>query len=208
MAWKEGIMEFTPIPYKKAFKKKDIMATILVAVGFHILINFGLHLVYPFIPHRIAEAYETGMESRGYGKEVWPTLQALLIAPVCEEIVFRGMVLYASFQYLGKKLSLKAARRVANVFQAFVFGVLHGNPIQGVYAIVMGLIFGDLVCCFKRILPAILCHMIFNGLSIYVMKPFATLLSSNGVSYGLVAMIGAIIGMIGLGIIKNSKERT
>ncbi len=201
-------MESRKVPYNKIFTPKNMMAMILITIGLHILIHFGLNLIYPLIPHTMVEGYEAKMESSGYGQDLWPTVFALLIGPIREEIIFRGAVFYYSFQIVRRKMKPQTALMVANVFQAFVFGVLHGNLIQGVFAFIMGFVFGYLAYRFGSILPSILCHMLFNALSAFAMEPLSTMLPQNSIIYGIVMIVGGVAGVLGFGIMKDSKERT
>lgn len=56
-----------------------------------------------------------------------------LFAPVCEEILFRGVILRALQPY-GKKFAILGS--------AFLFGVFHGNLVQSPYAFAVGLVLG------------------------------------------------------------------
>lgn len=81
-------------------------------------------------------------------------LYSVLIGPVCEELIFRG-------------LTLKYAKRampfwVANFLQALLFGVFHMNMIQGVYAFVVGIVLGFICEKSRSIYPSMLFHILFN----------------------------------------------
>ena len=81
-------------------------------------------------------------------------LYSVLIGPVCEELIFRG-------------LTLKYAKRampfwVANLLQALLFGVFHMNMIQGVYAFVVGIVLGFICEKSCSIYPSMLFHILFN----------------------------------------------
>ena len=60
-------------------------------------------------------------------------LYASVLAPVWEELLFRGWIL-RSLQPYGKRFSI--------VCSALLFGLFHGNLLQTPYAILMGLLFG------------------------------------------------------------------
>lgn len=60
-------------------------------------------------------------------------LYAGILAPISEEILFRGLIL-RSFQPYGKKFAIFAS--------AFLFGIYHGNFIQSPFAFVVGLVLG------------------------------------------------------------------
>ena len=54
------------------------------------------------------------------------------IIPVCEEFVFRGIIYMRMRQYSGVNMSI--------VFSALIFGLMHGNLIQGIYAFLLGVL--------------------------------------------------------------------
>lgn len=60
-------------------------------------------------------------------------LYVCLLAPIWEEVLFRGYVL-RSLQPYGKKFAIVAS--------AFLFGVFHGNVVQMPYAFAVGLVLG------------------------------------------------------------------
>ncbi len=60
-------------------------------------------------------------------------LYAGILAPVTEEILFRGVVQRALMPY---------GRRFAIFCSAFAFGIFHGNLLQSPYAFLMGLVLG------------------------------------------------------------------
>lgn len=60
-------------------------------------------------------------------------LYGALIAPVTEEILFRGLV-QSTFRPYGKRFAILAS--------AFLFGMFHGNLVQTPYALAVGLVLG------------------------------------------------------------------
>lgn len=60
-------------------------------------------------------------------------LYASILAPISEELIFRGYILQTLRPY-GKKFAI--------CFSAFLFGVFHGNLLQTPYAFFMGLVLG------------------------------------------------------------------
>lgn len=53
------------------------------------------------------------------------------ISPLAEEIVFRGLIYNRMRKYFGKTLSI--------VVCGFMFGVYHGNLVQGIYGCILGI---------------------------------------------------------------------
>ena len=80
-------------------------------------------------------------------------LYASILAPLFEEILFRGYVLRALRPY-GKRFSI--------VTSAILFGLFHGNLLQTPYAVLMGLVLGYVTVEYS-IVWAMLLHM-FNNL--------------------------------------------
>ncbi len=100
-------------------------------------------------------SYEELMESAGFGNVTLVlVLYSVIIAPISEELIFRGVTM----KYATKAMPFF----LANIFQAFLFGLFHGNVVQGTYAFVAGLFCGCV--CFKggSIYLSILFHMMFN----------------------------------------------
>lgn len=85
-----------------------------------------------------------------------------ILAPISEEILFRGLV-QETVAPFGKKIAIWGA--------ALLFGLYHGNPIQTPYAILVGLVLGY-VSLEYHIGWAILLHM-FNNLVFATVLPEA-----------------------------------
>jgi len=102
------------------------------------------------------------------GKVLW----TVLISPITEELFFRGLM-YNGFLFVGRKLhSKRAFETLVMLFVASVFAVAHTR--SGIYlalTIVAGIVYG--LCRWKSgsVIPAIVCHAVFNGL---VMWTFGT----------------------------------
>lgn len=110
-----------------------------------------LQLVSP----EIMESYGKVMESLGMmSPTVCSVLYTVVFAPVAEELAFRGLtmrILKHAFPFWG-----------ANVIQALLFALLHGNLVQGVYAFLAGLFFGWLLRAYGTLKASILCHLAVN----------------------------------------------
>ena len=83
-----------------------------------------------------------------------------VLAPVCEEVIFRGLTL----SYCRRRVPFG----VANFLQAALFAIYHGNVIQGIYSFVSGLLLGYLVSCSSSIVPAMLTHAFINIWGLYM----------------------------------------
>jgi len=95
-----------------------------------------------------------------YPSDVYIILQLIsvgLVPAFCEELLFRGVVLSNLLPY-GKASAI--------VISSVLFGLMHGNAYQFVYATVAGLIMGSVYVLTDSIWCSILMHMINNTLSI------------------------------------------
>ena len=127
----------------------------------------------------------------GFGRSVMPILESVagdsdtfsmflyasILAPVWEEILFRGYVL-RSLRPFGK--------RFAVLTSAILFGLFHGNLLQTPYALLMGLVLGYITVEYS-VRWAILLHM-FNNL---VLADLLTRLTASWseMAYGMLNML-------------------
>ncbi len=78
----------------------------------------------------------------------------VILAPVFEEILCRGLILNTLHKTMPKWCAI--------VLSSAIFGIIHGNPIQFIYATALGIILGWLYTKFDSIWIPILCHLAFN----------------------------------------------
>lgn len=77
-----------------------------------------------------------------------------LISPLAEEIVFRGLIYNRMRRYFGKMLSV--------VVCGIMFGVYHGNLVQGVYGCILGIAITYSYEWFGSFFAPVLFHAIAN----------------------------------------------
>jgi membrane protease YdiL (CAAX protease family) len=107
-----------------------------------------------------------------------------IAAPVVEELLFRGI-------FMGR-LAKAIPAGAALVLQAVAFGIYHMNPLQSLYAFVLGLLLGYLYLKYKSILVCILCHAVIN------------LIGSNypaALFDGIHPAVGFFVGLIGVAVL-------
>ncbi len=75
-----------------------------------------------------------------------------VLAPITEELLFRGLIQRTMMPY---------GRRFAILVSAFTFGIFHGNLLQAPYAFLVGLVLGYVACEYS-IAWAMVLHMINN----------------------------------------------
>lgn len=100
-------------------------------------ISFLLNLVYIVRPD-VMQNYTKVMESLGSGNpSLFSVFYVVITAPIVEEMLMRGLCLVI----LRKEFPFW----VANIIQAFYFGVIHLNLVQGIYAFLLGMVLGAVV---------------------------------------------------------------
>ena len=97
------------------------------------------------------------------GNEPLGVLSMALVAPLVEEMMFRGAIQ----GYLMRRCSNPWT---AIVVSALVFGVIHMNPVQVVYATLLGLVLGWIYYRTRSLLPVIAGHVLNNSVAVASMK--------------------------------------
>lgn len=109
-------------------------------------------------------------------------LEGIILAPILEEILFRGIILEAFL----KKYDISKAI----LFSALLFGIVHFNPPQILSASISGLILGWVYYRTKSLLPCIFMHFV-NNLLAFAPSIFPKLQESvlfkNGTLYSNIA---------------------
>lgn len=90
-----------------------------------------------------------------------------LVAPVVEEIVFRGAILRRCLEYFSRaqynnKVSEDNSHWIAIAVSALAFAVAHGNMAQGLHAFLLGLLLGWLYYRTRSVIPGIVLHWVNN----------------------------------------------
>lgn len=119
-----------------------------------------------------------------------------IVAPIAEELLFRGVI----YNTLNRKISVKWTI----IIQAIFFGVFHGNLIQGLYATLLGVIFGYVTYKTKSLWPAITMHIVNNLVATIVSYLIGDYLIST-LGYVLFMVIG-IIGIVSLILLIRNKN--
>ena len=133
----------------------------------------------------------------GSGSVIMSIITIGIVAPFAEEFLFRGII----YNTLKKKISIKWTI----IIQAVLFGVFHGNLIQGSYATLLGIVFGYVTYKTKSLWPAVIIHMVNNLIATMFMYVPSTWFNSILV-YVAFLIIGIILITISIKLIKNKNE--
>ncbi|WP_312556747.1 CPBP family intramembrane glutamic endopeptidase [Empedobacter brevis] len=130
-------------------------------------------------------------------------IMVCILAPVFEEIIFRGIILKGM-------LNFNIKPTIAILINGFVFGCAHMNPWQFIGAGILGIIFGIVYYRTKSLFLPILLHFLNNTLS------YSLMLMQGGMEGDVFAQRNYVLigGMTLLGIlsifllIKTTKQKT
>lgn len=121
-----------------------------------------------------------------------------VIAPVMEEIIFRGL-LYKKLIVFGGKAYI--------IFSALMFGMMHPNIYQFIYATILGVIFATVRYFTGKLHYTIILHLVINGLFGGGTPLMIQYLGQTFVAiYSVVAMVVGFVGLV-LGIVWFAKKR-
>lgn len=146
--------DYLPAP-RSVFHPLSLLGILMLVPGMQYLCTYIISFTASLFPHWL-EVYEDLLESAGLDDRITVGLflYSVLLGPISEELIFRGV-------------TLRQARKclpfwAANLMQAVLFGAFHMNMLQGVYAFCFGLILGYVCERGGSIYQSILLHMLFN----------------------------------------------
>lgn len=131
---------------------------------------FGLTIVLSFIAGLIpkADAFQSMFQDLRAGNAAMFFVSISLMAPIAEELFFRGWMLRG---FLANYSATKSIWLTAVIFALF-----HLNPWQAVVALPLGLLFGWLVLHTGSLAPGIIGHFAVNFSASYLIVPFTVLI--------------------------------
>ncbi len=146
------------------YKQKEVITKdTWINIGFVIVITLFLSVALnnlismsPLVS--MSQEYQDANNSF-YGSTIGlELLGAALITPFLEELLHRGVVYGRLRRRMGMVPSV--------LISALVFAVLHFNIVQFVYAFLLGCVFAIFVEKSGRLYPAVLAHVVANGLAV------------------------------------------
>ncbi len=171
---------------------KRILGLALLGIGLQMVLSCILTLVLPLFPALETE-YDQAINSGGTSDfTVIAVLASSIGAPISEELACRGLMLEFSLRAVcpewkpvwrerarcrrarlplpdAAEMEIPPARFwIANAVQAVLFGVLHGNLVQGLYTFGMGMMFGWIFWRTGRLRYSMGLHLALNFSSFFV----------------------------------------
>ena len=133
--------------------------------GFVLLVPLGIcmclgitKLVTIFPIDNIIGSYEKVVDSYNQSSVAFRALVLCILVPIAEELVYRGMFY--------KRLKDYFETTIAAYMAAIVFGVVHMNLVQGLYAFFCALILIYVYEKYKTIIAPIFLHMAVNTMAL------------------------------------------
>ena len=114
---------------------------------------FKLEELFPEHARRLKLIFEGG-------SPLMIIMAVIILGPIFEEIVFRGLVI--------NELKEKMPLVLVIAIQAFMFGVIHGNWLQIAYAAIIGILLGFVAIWTRSVWPSVLIHISMNGTPLLV----------------------------------------
>ena len=176
-----------PKNYPAGFSFHTVVAIVCLAVGLQYICRLVTDLTASVNIEWLTN-YNNLMETAGYDSlSILLIIYTIILAPIVEELTFRGLV----FRYARHALPFW----IANIWQALLFGIIHLNVIQGVYAFTVGLFLGWVCHRGRGIKYSILLHMIFNLFGAVYAGLFSLTMSF---SYNIFLGLGIAITIFGI----------
>ena len=122
----------------------------------------------------------------------------VIVAPIFEDLLFRGVVYRRLRDYLNVPLAV--------IISSAAFGIFHGNIIQFLYAAALGFIFAILYEHYGTVLVPILCHLGAN-LTSEILNYLAPQIWSKGFQPILAIIISGVLLSITMSLVLRKKNR-
>lgn len=149
---------FKKKPLRKTFHLNKISPlSALLAFITGISLNFALNVFMSFVPQKYLEEYSESMDTGNLPIAIY-IIAAVICAPIIEELIFRNFATSALKRSMPVWLSV--------LITSTLFGLVHGQWIQMIYAGALGALLASVFCYSDSIFLSILIHFGFNSVSI------------------------------------------
>lgn len=139
------------------------------------LLAIGMVLPLAWMEEQLPDSWQVNIistEMAGILKTTEGYFVICMLAPLMEEILFRGAMIPALLGWWGKRTSTMKARWAAIATSALLFALAHMNPAQIPHAFIVGMLLGWLYTKTHSIAPGLLIHWINNSAAYVVANMF------------------------------------
>lgn len=182
---------------KQLSESAGLFAGIITSMAFTILLTF---LINAFIGETslnsaVEEAKKLKMS------ELYLFIPAsFIVAPIFEELFFRGILFRRARDRFG---FCNAA-----VLSSLVFGIVHENTAQILFAFVMGILFAYTYEIYQALLPAVLMHMAANVMSFIIsIGTFDVVYTDKSVLFYCVILVCVLVVIYGIYKLGKNKRQ-
>ena len=158
MLW--HLLHFRYIRFSTAYLRKENLPLLFICIPFVYTLMYVMSTATEWInlPNLLEDTF------MDMSHNVVGILSIAIVAPVLEECLFRGAI-------EGHLLSLwKGKPWAAIIVSGIVFGLIHLNPAQVLYASIIGIVLGWLRWRTDSIVPGIVAHILNNSISVICMR--------------------------------------
>lgn len=180
---------------KHNLSPRSFVYTALIIIAFRMIFDNSLTLWIVDIPMPdfINDAFEELAVS-----PIILIISVAIIAPIYEEIIFRGIFL--------KGMAKKMNPTVALVISALFFALVHLNIPQGINAFLLGLVIGAIYLKTESIYLSIFAHFVNNVLAITVSSMYMMIKGKYAMgAHGILFIVGVILLVIAYNGYKQNK---
>lgn len=177
------------VPEKKIDAKriKEWVSAAVATAALGIVVNNVIAMT-PLM--QVSEGFKEANEAFFAGTVVLELLGSCLMIPIAEELLFRGVVY--------KRMRLLSGVKPAILFSALLFGILHVNLVQFLYATILGLLLAFLLEKTRRLSVAVIGHIAANTIAVIRAETgwldFSYQADAAGIGFTLVmAFVAAVV---------------
>ncbi|MBO5069748.1 MAG: CPBP family intramembrane metalloprotease [Roseburia sp.] len=177
---------------------ENILLSVLAASALGIALN-NIIAMTPLI--EFSSGFKQANASFFGGKLLYELLGSCLIVPIAEELLFRGVVY--------KRLRLLFGAYPAMLLSALLFGIVHANLVQLLYAGILGLLLAFLIEKTGYLYTAILGHIAANMMAVLRQNTgwldFSYEADVAGIGFTVVMLL---IGVAAVGYLVRTRRHT
>ncbi len=138
----------------KKLQARPMLLYIAIAIGLQYICGHAASYISEFLAQADITAYEPDFSTGQNIKfVVLSAIYSCIVAPITEELLFRGFVL--------KNMSV-VSQRFGIIASAVLFGLWHENISQFILAFAVGIFMGYITVKHDSLVPAIICHAAVN----------------------------------------------
>lgn len=134
---------------------RTLIVCLLMLISYRLIYNFGISHIFDFSRN---SSVVTSTFNELFNFKILALITVLLVSPVYEEVIFRGLILNALRKRHSEVLSI--------VISAVLFSIVHLNLVQCVNTFLIGLILGLIYVKTESLYIVIFAHIFHNMLAL------------------------------------------